>query len=191
MNLLFYGASSASIDKKYLDRTENLAYKFAQKGCNLVFGAGGHGNMGAAARGFYKAKAKIIGVVPRFFNVDGILFDNCDELIRTDTMRERKQIMEDRCDAFITTPGGIGTYEEFFEILTLKQLGRHNKAMVLYNVDGYYDNIIKMMKTSVEQKFMRETVFDLFLVSDNDEEIIDYILNYDDKVGSIQDYKFI
>lgn len=191
MNLLFYGASSASIDKKYLDRTEQLAYKFAKKGCHLIFGAGGHGNMGAAARGFFKAKAKITGVVPHFFNVDGILFENCDQLIRTDTMRERKQIMEEKCDAFITTPGGIGTYEEFFEILTLKQLGRHNKAMVLYNIDGYYDNLIKMMQTSVEQNFMRQTVFDLFLISDNDEEIIDYVLNYNQDILAVKDYKFI
>ena len=191
MNLLFYGASSASIDKKYLDRTEQLAYKFAKKGCDLIFGAGGHGNMGAAARGFFKAKAKITGVVPHFFNVDGILFENCDQLIRTDTMRERKQIMEEKCDAFITTPGGIGTYEEFFEILTLKQLGRHNKAMVLYNIDGYYDNLIKMMQTSVEQNFMRQTVFDLFLISDNDEEIIDYVLNYNQDILAVKDYKFI
>ena len=89
----------------------------ADRGHNLVYGAGGQGLMGAVARGVHEKNGNIVGVVPSFFNVDGVLFGDCNELIFTETMRERKQIMEDRSDAFIMTPGGIGTFEEFFEIL--------------------------------------------------------------------------
>ena len=101
-----------------------------------MYGAGANGLMGAVARGVCEENGTIIGVTPSFFNVDGILFENVSELITTETMRERKQIMEDKADAFIVTPGGIGTLEEFFEILTLKQLGRHGKAIVIFNQNG-------------------------------------------------------
>ena len=107
----------------------------------LVFGGGAQGMMGAAARGVRDGGGSIIGVAPDFFDVDGVLFPDCTEFIYTKTMRERKQILEDSSDAFIITPGGFGTLDEFFEILTLKQLERHNKAIVVLNVAGYYDNI--------------------------------------------------
>ena len=178
MNICIYGASSAEIDKTYIDSVENLGEILAKRGHNLVFGAGANGMMGAAARGVYRAGGKIIGVVPTFFNVDGVLFDNCDELIRTETMRERKQIMEDRSQAFIMTPGGIGTFEEFFEILTLKQLGRHEKAIVVFDVIGYYDSIIKMLDIAIEQKFMTAESKKLFHISKDAEDALDYIESY-------------
>ena len=95
--------------------------------------------MGAVARGMTEVGGEILGVAPGFFNVDGILYEKCTEFIYTETMRQRKQIMEDRADAFVMTAGGIGTFEEFFEILTLKQLGRHNKPIAILNTNGYYD----------------------------------------------------
>lgn len=114
MNICVYGAASDEIDKIYTAEAEKLGEKMAKCGHSLVFGGGAGGMMGAAARGIHKNGGNIIGVVPTFFNVDGILFEHCNEMIRTETMRERKQIMEDRADAFIMTPGGIGTFEEFF-----------------------------------------------------------------------------
>lgn len=83
--------------------------------------------MGAAARGAYEMGGKIIGVVPYFFNTPGILFEHCTELIRMETMAERKTIMEERSDTFIALPGGIGTMEEIFEVITLSSLGRMQK----------------------------------------------------------------
>ena len=93
------------------------------------------GLMGAAARGVKSGGGYILGVIPKFFDEERVeaICDFCDELIQPDTMRQRKQLMEDNADAFIIVPGGIGTYEEFFEILTLKQLCRHNKPIALYN----------------------------------------------------------
>ena len=178
MRVCIYGASSCIIDDSFIKETEILAKKLAQNGYSLVFGCGANGLMGAAARGFYSEGAEIYGVVPKFFNVDGILFDNCTEIIRTDTMRERKQIMEDMSDAFITTPGGIGTFEEFFEMLTLKQLGRHSKPMVVYNINGYYDKLLDMLNTSVDEKFMNRETLELFAVIDNADDVIKYLKEY-------------
>lgn len=178
MNICIYGASSAEIDKSYVDSVEELGELLASRGHGLVFGGGAHGMMGAAARGAYRAGGNIIGVVPTFFNVDGILFEHCNELIRTETMRERKQIMEDRSEAFIMTPGGIGTFEEFFEILTLKQLGRHEKAIVIFDVNGYYDNMLGMIDKAIEKKFMTTGCKKLFYTAHDAKDALDYIEKY-------------
>ena len=90
-------------------------------------------------------------------------------------MRERKQIMEDNADAFIVTPGGIGTFEEFFEILTLKQLCRHHKPIVIYNINGYYNDIVNLMNTSISKNFVREKCLQLYTVTDNLEELFKVI----------------
>lgn len=178
MRICLYGASSNEIDKKYIEAAENLGYKLAEKGYGMVYGAGANGLMGAAARGFTKGNGEIIGVAPSFFNVDGVLYDKCTKLIRTETMRERKRIMEEYADAFIIVPGGIGTFDEFFEILTLKQLGRHNKAIAVYNSYGYYDTMAAMLENTVNCGFMREirgVIYDMF---ENDDALIEYLETY-------------
>ena len=178
MRICIYGASSCVIDSSFIDEAEKLSKALAKNGHSLVFGCGANGLMGAAARGFYSENAEIIGVVPSFFNVDGILFEHCTKTIRTETMRERKQIMEDLSDAFITTPGGIGTFEEFFEMLTLKQLGRHTKPMILYNINGYYDKMLDMLNTSIDEKFMNKETLGLFAVLNTPDEVINYLNTY-------------
>ena len=178
MNICIYGSASNDIDKIYIEQTEILAKTLAKRGHSLVFGGGANGLMGAAARGFYSEKAKIVGVVPKFFNVDGILFENCDEMIRTDTMRQRKQIMDDRAEAFITTPGGIGTYGEFFEIITLKQLGQSKKPLTLFNINGYFEPMRAMLENCVKGGFMPQATIDMCFFSDSIDEIVHYIENY-------------
>lgn len=178
MNICVYGASSKTIDKSYILHGEELGRKMAQRGHKLVFGAGASGLMGAVARGIKEENGYIIGVAPTFFHVDGVLFDDCDQLIPTNTMRERKQIMEDNADAFIMTPGGIGTYDEFFEILTLKQLNRHNKAVCVLNTNGYYDTVFELLKKTVEGNFMTEANNKLYRVFTDVDEMLDYIENY-------------
>lgn len=172
MNVCLYGASSNEIDPKYIMATEALGEALAQAGHGLVYGAGGCGLMGAAARGMTRYGGYIVGVAPEFLNVDGILYEQCDELILTESMRQRKQIMEERSDAFIVTPGGIGTYEEFFEIYTLKQLGRHHKPIILYNVDGFFDRLNVILKGLVTDGFMRETCLSLLTFATTPEEVL-------------------
>ncbi len=177
MRICVYGAASPTIDEKYITVTEKMGEILANRGHDLVFGAGGNGLMGAAARGFTKGGGNIIGVIPKFFDEENVeaIYDKCDELIMPNTMRERKQIMEDHADAFIIVPGGIGTYEEFFEILTLKQLCRHNKPIALYNIDGYYNELNATMFSAIEKEFIKDNCKDLYLITDDLDEIIKYI----------------
>ena len=177
MNICVYGASSKTIDAIFTDEGYRLGYQLAQRGCGLVFGGGDNGMMGAVARGAHDGKGRIIGVAPSFFNVDGVLYPYCDEMIYTDTMRQRKQKMEDLSDAFIVSPGGIGTFEEFFEILTLKQLGRTKKPLVILNTAGYYDALIAMLRHTVDTNFMTGYTFDLIHIADTAEQALDLVEN--------------
>lgn len=178
MNICIYGASSNEIDRSYIMAVEELGRELARRDHGLVYGGGAQGLMGAAARGVLECGGKIIGVAPSFFNVDGVLFQQCTEFFTTETMRERKQIMEDRADAFIMVPGGIGTFEEFFEILTLKQLGRHNKAIAVFNINGYYDDINELMQKAIDQFFMKPACKTLYEFFTDATAILDYIESY-------------
>lgn len=178
MKICVFGASSALIDKIYIESGEQLGELMATKGHSLVFGAGAEGVMGAVVRGVHKHGGEIVGVAPTFFNVDGILFEECTELIRTETMRERKFIMEEMADAFIVAPGGIGTFEEFFEVLTLKQLGRHEKAIVVLNTNSYYDSMLKFIDFTTENKFMTDGCRKLFYVAKDNEDALSYLESY-------------
>lgn len=178
MNICVYGASSDAIDREYITTVEKMGEEMASRGHNLVYGAGAQGLMGAAARGVTKGGGKIIGVSPSFFKVDGVLYDKCTEMIFTETMRERKQIMEERSDAFVMTPGGVGTFEEFFEILTLKQLNRHQKAIAVLNLKGYYDDIAQLMTHAAAGGFMKEETLNLYKFFTDYNEMLDYLEAY-------------
>lgn len=192
MRLCLYGASSSAIDEYYVSKTYEFAKKLAERGVGMVFGGGAHGLMGAAARGMHDGGGEIIGVAPTFFKVDGVLYEHCTQFIYTETMRQRKQIMEDKSDGFVVLPGGFGTYEEFFEMLTLKQLERHNKPMVIFNIKGYYDKLWELIEHTIFEGFAREACKDLVFMSENPDELIDYIDNYDaNNVVSIDKLKFL
>lgn len=177
MRICLYGASSNDIAPLYITATENLGEIIAMGGHSLIYGGGAAGLMGAAARGVVRKGGKVIGVAPSFFNADGVLFKGCSEIVYTETMRERKQIMEQRADAFIMVPGGIGTFDEFFEIITLKQLGRHNKPVAVYNINGYYDELGNMLDKAVNQGFMTEKSKKIAPFFSNALKLIDYLEN--------------
>lgn len=180
MKICIFGAASAHIDRQYTKEVEALSEKLARRGHSLVFGAGATGLMGAAARGFKRGGGFIHGVIPKFFREEGIelIFDDCEKMTYTDSMAERKAVMEEDADAFIITPGGIGTFEEFFEVLTLKQLGRHAKAMAVFNINGYYDDLEKFMDTVTERRFITFKCSEMYSVFDSAEAIIKYLEEY-------------
>lgn len=190
MRICVYGAASPTIDENYKEITFNLGKLMVKRGHSLVFGGGGNGLMGAVAQGVKSENGHIIGVIPKFFDNENIeaICNFCDQLIEPDTMRERKQIMEDTADAFIVVPGGIGTYEEFFEILTLKQLCRHTKPIAVYNINGYYDSLFTVMNEAISKNFIKKNCLDLFKLTDNVDELFDYIEN--DKLSyTVKDLK--
>lgn len=172
MVICVFGASGTKIDKSYIEKTEELGFRLAKRGHSLMFGGGKNGLMGAAQRGFKKGGGHITGVAPEFFAPTGVLADDCDEFIYPESMRDRKKYMEDNSDAFIITPGGIGTYEEFLEVLTLKQLARLSKPIVVFNINGFFNKLLEVFKENTEDGFIREQTVELFDVADNIEEVI-------------------
>ena len=175
MNICIYGASSSIIAGAYINPVEELGARLAKRGQTLGFRGGKYGLMGAAVRGVKAAGGRALAVVPEFLASGGIIYEDCDEIVYTDTMRRRKEIMEDRADAFIITPGGPGTLDEFFEILTLKQLGRHKKPIAVFNVCGYYDNLIKQLENAVREHFMSPENLKLFGVFQSSDRLISYL----------------
>lgn len=184
MRICVFGSASDDIDRAYIEAGEKLGEMLGKKGHSLVFGAGNSGMMGAVARGFHRTGAEIVGVVPSFFP-DGVLFPHCTELVKTETMRERKAVMEERADAFITTVGGIGTFEEFFEVLTLKQLARHSKAVTILNTNGYYDNMLKMLDTAVEGEFLTKQGRGLCADFSSADDLVKYLDEYTEEIMDI------
>ena len=191
MKICVFGAASYEIDSLYIETVENLGETMAKRGHSLVFGAGGNGLMGAVARGVQKADGEIYGVIPEFFRDENIeaIFDDCTELIFTETMAQRKTTMEDLADAFIIVPGGIGTFEEFFEVLTLKQLGRHTKPIVILDVNGYYTKLEDFLKFSVGERFIKNNSKKLYGNQTDVIKAIEYIENDERIVHNVHDMK--
>lgn len=171
MNITLYGAASDRIDRVYIDRVEALGRAMAHRGHTMVFGAGATGLMGAAARGMAEAGGKIIGVTPHFMHTLEPISAHCTELIATETMAQRKDIMEEKADAFVIVPGGIGTFDEFFQILTLRVLGRHNKPIILYNINGFWDNILAVIGTDLIKGFISPEVANCFSICETPESV--------------------
>lgn len=186
MNICIFGASGRELDEVYYEEAECLGALIAQRGDALVFGGGREGLMGAAARGAHENGGRIIGIVPRFFDEPGIIYEHCDELIFTETMRERKQLMEERSSACVVLPGGIGTFEEFFEMLTLKQLGRSDRAIALLNTNGYYAPMLHMLEETARGRFMSRACLELYEPVDTPEQALDYIARYVPQKRSIR-----
>lgn len=186
MDICIYGASSSRLDPVYYADAEKLGRLIAENGHGLVFGGGREGLMGAAARGAHSAGGRIVGIAPKFFDEPGILYEHCTELVYTETMRERKALMEERSDACIVLPGGIGTFEEFFEILTLKQLGQSDRAIVMLNTADYYAPLQALLESMAERKFMSAECLTLYAVADTPEKALDCIASYTPRTGSIR-----
>ena len=174
MNICVYAASGRELDAVYFHEARELGRLIALGGHSLVFGGGKEGLMGACAEGAASEGGSIIGIAPRFFDEPGVLYEKCSEFIYTDTMRQRKQLMEEMADAFVMLPGGIGTFEEFFEILTLKQLGRHAKPIAVLNTAGYYEPMLAMLRHTAKQRFMSEKCLELFSLCSSPLEAIEH-----------------
>lgn len=170
--ICLYGAAREQIDPDFMEQTERLGRLIGMHGHKMIYGAGASGLMGAAARGMTEASGHIIGVTPHFMHQFEPVFP-CTEIIETKTMAARKNVMETKANAFIVVPGGIGTFDEFFQILTLKELGQLNdKPIILFNINGYYNELISMMLAANKKGFLRDGALDMFTACDAPEEVI-------------------
>ena len=181
MKVCVFGASSNGIPQTFIDFAYSLGKALAQDGSGLVFGAGTTGLMGACARGADSAGGEIIGVIPERLNIPGIYYENCTERIVTATMHERKAKMENLADAFVVLPGGFGTTEELMEVMTLKQLGYHEKPIIIANLNGFFDNLLKQFETYVCQGFTHSLFLKLYSVADTVDEVMKNIKQKPDK----------
>ena len=136
-------------------------------GGQLVYGGGSNGLMGIVADATLAAGGRVVGIIPQALVDKEWAHPHCTELHVVDTMHERKRMMAERADAFIALPGGIGTFEEFFEVWTWRQLGYHNKPVGLLNLNGYYDGLLTFLRSVVKHQFMGEWQMDLIAVDDH------------------------
>lgn len=170
MNICLYGSGSREIDKIFTDEAYKLGCIIAEKGHTLVFGGGDTGMMGACAKGVHDNNGKSIGIAPEWMRSFEPLCENCTEFIYVDSMDKRKQNFLDYSDAFIISPGGIGTLDEFFEIITLKKLKRHDKEIIIFNIDHFYDKMLEMIDEMAEKGFLYKQE-DVFKVASSIDEI--------------------
>ncbi|MFA9432573.1 TIGR00730 family Rossman fold protein [Egicoccus sp. AB-alg2] len=164
-----YTSSSDAIDPRYPQVAATFGRRIGERGDRLVYGGTAVGVMGVLARAVREAGGHVTGVLPRLMHERGIADEACDELLVTDGMSDRKQHMVARADAFVALPGGFGTLEELLEVLTLKQLGYHDKPIVLLNVDGFYDPLLAFFEELYDTAFAAPVYRALYaVVSDVD-----------------------
>jgi len=163
--LCIYCASSDRIDPKYSEAAAALGREMVRRGWGLVYGGGNVGLMGAVARAVKTAGGRVIGVIPEFMKAKELAYAEADEMHSVVTMRERKLMMEMRADAFLALPGGWGTLEELMEILTLRQLNVLHKPVVLFNQDGFYDELLRFFDRMIGEQFNRPSNLKLFTVA--------------------------
>jgi len=184
-----YGASSADVEPVFKDAAYRLGGLIASAGKTLVSGAGSTGLMAAVENGALDSGGKAIGIIPKFMVDNGWLHEGLTETIITPNMHDRKKRMAQMADAVIALPGGTGTFEELFEIITWKMLGLFVKPIVILNTDHYYDPLLKMLDRTSERGFMNPVFKRLWAVAETPQEalaMVDTIPDWDDVTSKIR-----
>ena len=155
-SLCVYCGSRPGNDPAFTEAAIEVGKWIGEHGGQLVYGGGRNGLMGTVAQATLDAGGRVIGIIPKALVEKEWANHSCTELIVVDTMHERKRLMAEHANAFLALPGGIGTFEELFEVWTWRQLGYHDKPVGLLNISAYYDGLISFLKNSVEQRFMSD-----------------------------------
>jgi uncharacterized protein (TIGR00730 family) len=174
---VFCGSSFGS-DSIFEEQATLLGQTLAKQNIQLVYGGSNTGLMKAVADGALNNGGKVTGVLPHFLQSKEIAHKELTELILVETMHERKTKMNELCDGVIVLPGGFGTLEEFFEMITWAQLGLHRKPIAVLNIDGFYDDLIKLVQTMVDKGFLKQINREMLLMSDNIDELLEKMKNY-------------
>jgi uncharacterized protein (TIGR00730 family) len=173
-----YCGSSSGTGANFTAQATLLGQTLAKRDIGLVYGGANVGLMGAVADGVLEAGGKVIGVLPDFLRSKEIAHGGLTELILVESMHERKTKMNELCDGVIALPGGFGTMEEFFEMLTWAQLGLHQKPVALLNIDHFYDALLTFVQTMVDKGFLKEINRTMLLVSHDINDLLDKMDNY-------------
>ena len=171
-------STSPGSDADYMKTASGMGETLARRGITLVYGGGKDGMAGAMVRAALGAGGEVIGVMPRILVEKGKAFDQLKDLRIANDLHEHKAMMAELGDGFVGLPGGLGTLEEFFEILTWAQLGLHQKPCGLLNVNGYFDQLLAFMDTVQKKEFISQTVRDLLLIAENPDKILELFSAY-------------
>lgn len=178
MHVCVYCASSDDVPALYIEAAYTFGEGLARRGWPLVYGGGSIGLMGTVARAVHSSGGRVIGVIPQTLLEREVGYREADELIVTGTLRERKQIMDDRADAFAALPGGFGTLEELLEIMTLRMLGYHTKPIVIVNVGGYFDPLLAQFERIFTQNFAHERYRRLYAIKADPDSALEYLEHF-------------
>lgn len=184
-----YCAASNFLDPQFHEPAVEVGREIARRGLTLVYGGGRVGLMGVVAHSARGEGGRTVGVITETLMDKELGDERCDEMIVAPTMRERKRILTERGDGFVILPGGVGTYEEFFEILVGRQLREHAKPIGIVNSHGYYNPLIAMIEHGIEHRFIREAVHELFIIDPDPITVIGRLLEQDDL--EIDDARFL
>lgn len=174
-SICVFCGSSGKVDDAYRQAASQLGTLVGAKGFDLVYGGGHVGLMGLVADAALASGSSVLGVIPKFLQDYEIGHDGLDELIVTDNMHDRKRLMYERSDAFVILPGGLGTLDETFEVLTWTQLGLSAKPVVLANINGFWNPLLALVDHLVSSGFAREENRSILQVADNMEEVFQMI----------------
>ncbi|MFV2013575.1 MULTISPECIES: TIGR00730 family Rossman fold protein [unclassified Micromonospora] len=179
---VFCGASTGR-RQVHLEAATAFATTLAQAGFGLVYGGASTGLMGAIADAALAAGAQVVGVMPRSLVCHEVAHQRLTRLHVVDSMHERKALMAELGDAFVALPGGFGTAEEFFEVLTWAQLGLHGKPCAMLDVDGFYGTLLQFLRNAVDEGFVHRRYLDNVIVGRNAEDILDRLTRFDPLPG--------
>lgn len=180
-NLAVFCASSDGNDELIYETAYEVGKRMAEDGIRLIYGGSRLGLMGQVAKGTIDHGGKITGVIPDFLKTKEVVHTGLDKLITTRDMHERKLTMHELSDAFISLPGGFGTFEELFEIVTWAQLGLHRKPIGLLNINGFYDDLIQMLIKMTEKGLLKQDNLEILLISDNYDDLLNKMRNFESK----------
>lgn len=169
---VFCGSSSGN-EEIFIKQAELLGEIIARRGYGVVYGGARVGLMGAVAKGALKEGGEVIGIIPEFLKEKELEYKDISRMHVVDTMHERKAMMNDLSDGVVALPGGFGTMDELFEILTWAQLGLHKNPVGLLNLERYYDPLVEMTAKMIEKGFLKEEYRRLLIVEDNIEKLLD------------------
>lgn len=178
MNICVFSSSSNAIAQVYVDEAIDLAQRIGQSNFCLINGGSNVGLMDVITREAGKNGAKTIGVIPEKLRDYNLASIHAHEIIVSGDMMERKAKMRELSDSFIALAGGFGTLEEILEVITLKQLGYHHKAIVFINTNGFYDDLFRQFEKSYDEKFAKENYRKLYFVAKNASDAMNYLMNY-------------
>jgi hypothetical protein len=173
-----FSSSSDAVAPHYLEAASALGSLMAKAGLTLVYGGGKVGLMGAMARSVHAHGGKVIGVIPHYLRRREVAYEEADELIVTQCLRERKAIMEQRADAFVALPGGFGTLEEILEILTLKQLETHGKPVVFLNTNTFFEPLLAMFERLYHERFTKRDYRGHYHIADTPSAVLAHFDGY-------------